>query len=425
MLAAQADGRLRHHDRGSGRRRRSCTRCSRRSTSSTVCSAASAPRAWSWPRCRCSRRTPNPTEREVRLGLEGNLCRCTGYHNIVQAVLAAADSGRCAVMPSSAPGQLRRRGRGASHREGAVRRRPRGPRCAPRQARAKPVRARAHRARSTPARPPRCPASSPCSPARSSTTSGRLRCPARGPSPPTWRTRRTGRSRSTRCGTPATPVAVVVAETRARARDALEAVVVEYEELPAVGRLEDAAADADLCTPSSATNELLHVEPDPGPRRGRRRVRRTRPTSCRERYVQQRLIPMAMEPRGVVRRARAVRRQLHRVLVHPDPAHPEGAARRSSPASPSTSPRVCARGRGRLRLQAQRVRGGGALPRARRAGWPANPCGGPRSAARTRWRRSTGRGQIQDIELAADADGQGSPPCACTSSPTWARTSSW
>ena len=35
---------------------------------------------------------PNPTEREVRLGLEGNLCRCTGYHNIVKAVLAAAGS---------------------------------------------------------------------------------------------------------------------------------------------------------------------------------------------------------------------------------------------------------------------------------------------------------------------------------------------
>jgi len=33
---------------------------------------------------------PDPTERDVRLGLEGNLCRCTGYHNIVQAVLAAA-----------------------------------------------------------------------------------------------------------------------------------------------------------------------------------------------------------------------------------------------------------------------------------------------------------------------------------------------
>jgi len=33
---------------------------------------------------------PNPTESEVRIGLEGNLCRCTGYHNIVKAVLAAA-----------------------------------------------------------------------------------------------------------------------------------------------------------------------------------------------------------------------------------------------------------------------------------------------------------------------------------------------
>jgi len=33
---------------------------------------------------------PNPTEQDVRLGLEGNLCRCTGYHNIVKAVLACA-----------------------------------------------------------------------------------------------------------------------------------------------------------------------------------------------------------------------------------------------------------------------------------------------------------------------------------------------
>ena len=33
---------------------------------------------------------PDPSEQEVRLGLEGNLCRCTGYQNIVNAVLAAA-----------------------------------------------------------------------------------------------------------------------------------------------------------------------------------------------------------------------------------------------------------------------------------------------------------------------------------------------
>lgn len=31
---------------------------------------------------------PDPTEQQVREGLEGNLCRCTGYHNIVKAVLA-------------------------------------------------------------------------------------------------------------------------------------------------------------------------------------------------------------------------------------------------------------------------------------------------------------------------------------------------
>jgi len=34
---------------------------------------------------------PKPTDDEVRLGLEGNLCRCTGYHNIVKSVLAAAN----------------------------------------------------------------------------------------------------------------------------------------------------------------------------------------------------------------------------------------------------------------------------------------------------------------------------------------------
>ena len=35
-------------------------------------------------------RNPNPSEEDVRHGLEGNLCRCTGYHNIVKAVMSAA-----------------------------------------------------------------------------------------------------------------------------------------------------------------------------------------------------------------------------------------------------------------------------------------------------------------------------------------------
>ena len=33
---------------------------------------------------------PNPTEKEVRESLEGNLCRCTGYHNIVKSIMAGA-----------------------------------------------------------------------------------------------------------------------------------------------------------------------------------------------------------------------------------------------------------------------------------------------------------------------------------------------
>ena len=40
------------------------------------------------------RENPAPTEAEVRFGLEGNLCRCTGYHNIVRAVLTAAETMR-------------------------------------------------------------------------------------------------------------------------------------------------------------------------------------------------------------------------------------------------------------------------------------------------------------------------------------------
>jgi carbon-monoxide dehydrogenase small subunit len=35
---------------------------------------------------------PHPTEEQVRTGLEGNLCRCTGYHNIVRAALAASET---------------------------------------------------------------------------------------------------------------------------------------------------------------------------------------------------------------------------------------------------------------------------------------------------------------------------------------------
>jgi carbon-monoxide dehydrogenase small subunit len=49
-------------------------------------------------------RNPNPTEAQVRAGLDGNICRCTGYHNIVAAVLA------CAKTLQAGAGQERRHG---------------------------------------------------------------------------------------------------------------------------------------------------------------------------------------------------------------------------------------------------------------------------------------------------------------------------
>jgi aerobic carbon-monoxide dehydrogenase small subunit len=50
-------------------------------------------------------RNPDPTEEDVRHGLEGNLCRCTGYHNIVRAVLDAAKTGKSGTVEVPAPSQ--------------------------------------------------------------------------------------------------------------------------------------------------------------------------------------------------------------------------------------------------------------------------------------------------------------------------------
>jgi carbon-monoxide dehydrogenase small subunit len=46
---------------------------------------------------------PHPTEAQVREGLEGNLCRCTGYHNIIRAVLSAAEAGAGTQPPAAGP----------------------------------------------------------------------------------------------------------------------------------------------------------------------------------------------------------------------------------------------------------------------------------------------------------------------------------
>jgi len=46
---------------------------------------------------------PDPSEEEIRHALEGNLCRCTGYHNIVKAVKAAASDARQATLAIPGP----------------------------------------------------------------------------------------------------------------------------------------------------------------------------------------------------------------------------------------------------------------------------------------------------------------------------------
>jgi len=60
---------------------------------------------------------PHPSEQEVREGLEGNFCRCTGYHNIVRSVLAAAD--KLSGAPSSAGSSSTDTAAGAAVRQSA------------------------------------------------------------------------------------------------------------------------------------------------------------------------------------------------------------------------------------------------------------------------------------------------------------------
>ncbi|HET8614964.1 MAG TPA: (2Fe-2S)-binding protein [Actinomycetales bacterium] len=53
--------------------------------------------------CSLLKDNPDPSEQEVREGLEGNLCRCTGYQNIVKAVRAAAQETAASAAPASEP----------------------------------------------------------------------------------------------------------------------------------------------------------------------------------------------------------------------------------------------------------------------------------------------------------------------------------
>ena len=86
------------------------------------------------------RDNPHPTEREIREGLAGNLCRCTGYQNIVKAVAAAAE-----VLAAPKQGARGRR-RTSEHLPAAVKSTPRR---RPKVRRAGPARARRRRSGGT------------------------------------------------------------------------------------------------------------------------------------------------------------------------------------------------------------------------------------------------------------------------------------
>ena len=182
-------------------------------------------------------------------------------------------------------------------------------------------------------------------------------------------------------------VAVVVAESAAAARDAMEAVVVDYAELPATFELEDALGDSTLAHPDLGTNTAYVWELKPDEDLVDHAFADAVHT-VNERYVHQRLIPMAMEPRGV--------------CIVPEP-YGGDVTIYSSTQIPHIlkiqlavmlglaehQVRVVAPvGRWRLRVEAQRLRGRGDLPRDRQAAEAPRPL--DRGAhARTRRPRCT------------------------------------
>ena len=134
---------------------------------------------------------PKPTEAEVREGLEGNLCRCTGYHNIVKAVLAAAGAGGDGMTTVEAPAagvigtrMLRKEDPALLTGEASTPTTSRIPGALSMTVVRSPY-AHARITRSTSRARSACPASSPRTPAPISRDSWAARCRARGRSPTT------------------------------------------------------------------------------------------------------------------------------------------------------------------------------------------------------------------------------------------------
>jgi aerobic carbon-monoxide dehydrogenase large subunit len=198
-------------------------------------------------------------------------------------------------------------------------------------------------------------------------------------------------------------VAVVVAETRYQAADAVDAVVVDYDPLEPVVDLEDAASDRVVIHDGLGTNRSYTWTLSPDPDAVDRAFAEAAHTVS-ERYVQQRLIPVAMETRGVavvpgvyggdvtVYSATQIPHIL-KVMIAATCGVPEQKLR-------VVAPSVGGAFGSKLNVYAEELL---AVALARRLGTP------------TRWTESRsenavatiqGRGQVQHMELAADAEGR-------------------
>ena len=206
---------------------------------------------------------PDPTDAEIRDALSGNLCRCTGYQGIVEAVrLAAQDvkNGATGVTATVRRSPLRRsarapaRGRPAVGRPRHVRRRRRPARDAARRVRPQRHRARPHRRRST-QRTARAMEGVVAVLTGADLNSevharlGRLR-PARPVTSRWYRVLAEGDVRFV-----GEPVAVVLAESRYVAEDACALVDVEIEAEPAVVDVDAALADGRAARPPRARHQ--------------------------------------------------------------------------------------------------------------------------------------------------------------------------
>ena len=256
---------------------------------------------------------PKPTEEEIRLGLEGNLCRCTGYHNIVKAVQHASGSGgarhdRHPGAPADAVEKEIGRDRRRKEDQRLITGRTRWTDniTLPGMLHLAMVRSPFAHATitsiDTGRRQGLAPTSSPCSPVPTSATSSGV-CINAWPITPDQVTPAHSPMPTDRVAFAGEIVAVVVARTAAEARDAAELVDVEYDELPAALDLKKAAADEVLAHPDLGTNKSAlwvfdSAEAGTGGNVEEAIAKaRTDGIVIEREYRQQRLIPAFMEPR--------------------------------------------------------------------------------------------------------------------------------